>query len=127
MFGYSSGVSGNHLVVGAFTADGAVSQSGAAYVFEGREGQWIQLSKLLANDGVSFDAFGESIAMDGDTNSRRDATFRFVLPNRQISMTIAAPGYSPWTYIDAVTGNNFLQLKSQDRKKIVVELQPLKK
>ena len=61
------------------------------------------------------------------TNSGRDATFRFVLPNRQISMTIAAPGYSPWTYIDALTGNNFLQLKSQDRKKIVVELQPLKK
>jgi hypothetical protein len=66
LFGYSSGVSGNHLVVGAFTADGAASQSGAAYVFEGREGQWIQQSKLLANDGASFDAFGESIAMDGD-------------------------------------------------------------
>jgi len=67
LFGYSSGVSGNHLVVGAFTADGAASQSGAAYVFEGRERQWVQQSKLLANDGVSFDAFGESIAIDGDT------------------------------------------------------------
>jgi hypothetical protein len=67
LFGYSSGVSGNHLVVGAFTADGAASQSGAAYVFEGSEHRWIQQAKLIASDGLSFDAFGESIAMDRDT------------------------------------------------------------
>lgn len=61
------------------------------------------------------------------TNSNRDSTFRFVLPNRPITMTISAPGYSSWTYINAFTGDHFLQLESQDRRKIVVELQPLKK
>lgn len=61
------------------------------------------------------------------TNSDRDGTFRFVLPERPIRLTVAAPGYLPWTYVDAATGNNSLELKPHERKRIVVELQPVTK
>jgi FG-GAP repeat len=67
LFGYSAAVSGNTMVIGAFGADGAAFDTGAAYVFERSGNRWVQTAKLFALDGRSFDLFGGSIAISGDT------------------------------------------------------------
>lgn len=66
-FGYSAGVSGETMVIGAFIADGIVSNAGAAYVFEKRNGTWHQVAKLFADDGSNGDGFGTSAGISGDT------------------------------------------------------------
>src|SRR5439155_711929 len=67
-FGYSVAISGNTAVVGAWhsTINGNPLQ-GAAYVFTYADGQWSEQAKLTANDGVAFDAFGYSVALNGTT------------------------------------------------------------
>ena len=66
-FGYSAGVSGDTLVMGAFIADGASHAAGAAYVFERVNGRWVQRDKIFADDGASGDGFGSSAAISRDT------------------------------------------------------------
>ncbi len=41
--------------------------SGSAYVFTRSAGIWTEQMKLVTDDGVSFDSFGRSIALEGDT------------------------------------------------------------
>ncbi len=46
------------------------SASGSAYVFQRDEGgadAWGEVTKLLASDGASFEFFGRSVAVSGDT------------------------------------------------------------
>ena len=66
-FGYSVAISGDTVVVGA---EGDDSYHGSAYVFE-KGGGWATTStydaKLTASDGASYDHFGRSVAIDGDT------------------------------------------------------------
>ncbi len=67
-FGYSVAVSGNTVIVGAFSDDDPVngSGSGSAYIFQ--EGApWLQKAKLTASDAEAFDNFGSSVAINGDT------------------------------------------------------------
>jgi hypothetical protein len=63
-------VSGDTLVVGApnATVDGKVF-SGAAYVFErdAASGKWVERKHLIAEDGVAFDEFASTVAIDGNT------------------------------------------------------------
>jgi hypothetical protein len=66
-FGFGVSVSGETIVVGARYNDGADTQSGAAYVFEVRDGRWKQVEKLIASDGTKFDYFGGSVSIDEDT------------------------------------------------------------
>lgn len=47
--------------------DDAAANSGAAYVFEYRDGGWEQVSYLKPSNTDFADSFGESIAIDGDT------------------------------------------------------------
>ena len=67
--GISVSLSGDRALVGA-PGDGGFD-SGAAYVFvfDGSQPvgqQWSQESKLKASDATPFDAFGESVSLDGD-------------------------------------------------------------
>jgi len=65
MFGFSVALDGDTAVIGAvqrFTED-----PGAAYVFARSDGGWAQQAKLLPDDGETFDQFGYSVALDGDT------------------------------------------------------------
>jgi hypothetical protein len=65
-FGYSVAISGDTIVVGARGDDG----SGSAYVFEKPISGWTDMSqtaKLTASDAAEGDAFGHSVAIDGDT------------------------------------------------------------
>lgn len=65
--GFSVSSSGNTAVVGAPGADAnGQSDAGAAYVFVRAPFGWIQQAKLVAADGTANDAFGNSVAIDGD-------------------------------------------------------------
>ncbi len=78
-FGQSVGVSGDTVVVGAWLedsnaagvngneADNSAAQTGAAYIFERSGTTWTQQAYLKASNSGAGDAFGESVAVSGDT------------------------------------------------------------
>src|SRR6266498_3967425 len=63
LFGISVAISGETVVVGAPGDD----SRGSAYVFARNGGVWSQQQKLLASDAAAGDAFGESVAISGET------------------------------------------------------------
>lgn len=65
-FGNSIAMHGDTLLVGARTANGATSKSGAAYVFRLLKGTWQEEAKLVLNDGQTSDGFGDDVALAGD-------------------------------------------------------------
>jgi hypothetical protein len=61
-FGYSVGISGEYIVVGAPAArPNGDPYRGAAYVFQRSGTTWTQVAKLVASDGASMDGFGVSV------------------------------------------------------------------
>ena len=67
-FGDGVAISGTIIVVGARADDDLGWGSGSAYVFERfLSGLWFQVAKLRASDGKFLDAFGSSVAVDGNT------------------------------------------------------------
>jgi FG-GAP repeat protein/thrombospondin type 3 repeat protein len=83
IFGRSVAISGETLAVGA---EGDVAFRGSAYVFVRSGGVWNEQQKLTASDGATFDQFGRSVAIDGDTlavgavgdDSNRGSAYVFV-------------------------------------------------
>lgn len=68
-FGYSVGIHGDTLVVGARDHNASGGDSGAAYVFERNQGgsnNWGQVKKLLHHNASSDDHFGTSVAIERD-------------------------------------------------------------
>jgi MYXO-CTERM domain-containing protein len=63
-FGTDVSVSENTVLVGASTKD---TVQGAAYVFVRDGTTWIEQQKLVAGDGASYDAFGGSVSVSGNT------------------------------------------------------------
>ena len=70
-FGWSVAVSGDVVIVGAKWEESPVFfDRGAAYVFHRDAGglnNWGEVKKLIASDPESFDNFGSSVAVSGDT------------------------------------------------------------
>ena len=70
-FGESVAIDGDTIVVGARADDvGSNLDQGSAYVFVKPGGGWITMTetaKLTASDGASFDEFGHSVTISGDT------------------------------------------------------------
>jgi hypothetical protein len=67
-FGVSVAISGETIVVGAFSDDvGANVRQGSAYVFVRAGAAWSEQQRLTASDGASNDSFGKSVAIDGET------------------------------------------------------------
>ena len=64
MFGSSVALSGTTALIGA-SAKGI--DQGVAYVFVQGGTGWTQQQELIASDGVSYDAFGASVALSGTT------------------------------------------------------------
>ena len=71
-FGWSVAISGDTVVVGAWSNDGG----GSAYIFSRNKGEpgepgeldnWGQVKKLTADDAAAGDWFGWSVAISGDT------------------------------------------------------------
>lgn len=64
-FGASTGISGDWIVVGA--GGEAPNSSGAAYFFRREEEEWIQQQRVRGSQiGDSSEAFGASVAIDGE-------------------------------------------------------------
>ncbi len=67
-FGQSVAVSGETAIVGAPNDDiGAKADQGSAYIFVRQGTTWTQQAKLIANDGVAGDGFGQSVALSDNT------------------------------------------------------------
>lgn len=67
-FGSAVAIAGDTIVVGAFADGVGTNQSqGSAYVFVRNGTTWTQQQKLTAADGASFDIFGRTVAISGDT------------------------------------------------------------
>ena len=66
LFGHAVAVDGDTAVVGAHSDN---SKTGSAFIFtrDTATGAWSQEAKLTAPDGETGDAFGYSVAVDGDT------------------------------------------------------------
>ncbi|MCW5970329.1 MAG: putative Ig domain-containing protein [Blastocatellales bacterium] len=70
-FGWSVGISGDTVVVGA---EGDDSNRGSAYIYERNKNgmapaaeNWGEVKKLTASDGAAGDLFGYSVGISGDT------------------------------------------------------------
>jgi hypothetical protein len=67
-FGYSVGISGGTVVVGAPSASvNGQAKEGAAYVFSGSGSAWTQQAKLMASDGGAGYQIGYAVAVSGTT------------------------------------------------------------
>jgi hypothetical protein len=67
-FGFAVAMSGESLIVGAFTADSpGLGRTGAAYVFTLDQDQWMEQARLGAPDAEDLDFFGAAVGIDGDT------------------------------------------------------------
>ena len=68
-FGYDITIDGDTAVVGMPGDDDAALNAGAAFVFtrDPTTRAWSQVAKLRASDGGARDAFGNSVALQGDT------------------------------------------------------------
>ncbi|UCD74169.1 MAG: FG-GAP repeat protein [Phycisphaerales bacterium] len=64
--GVSIGAAGQVLVVGATGDDDNGEDAGAAYVFRFDGSRWQEEAKLLASDGIEYDLFGTSVAIEED-------------------------------------------------------------
>ena len=60
-------VSEDYAVAGAHRNDAAGGEAGAVYVFQRQESAWHEAAKLTASSAQPGDAFGTSVAIDGDT------------------------------------------------------------
>ena len=66
-FGQQVAVSGDTIAVAAPNADALDADSGAVYVFVRSGTTWTQQAKITPGDGTANDAFGHSLALEGDT------------------------------------------------------------
>jgi hypothetical protein len=66
-FGSSVSVWGDTALIGAVVGDGAMTNTGAAYLFVRSGETWTEQAKLTASDGWSGDQFGISVSLWGDT------------------------------------------------------------
>ena len=66
-FGYSVGINGDTVIVGARLEDESGTSAGAAYIFTRSGSTWTEQQKLTASDGAGTDNLGWSSAIDGDT------------------------------------------------------------
>ncbi|WP_223787329.1 FG-GAP repeat protein [Marinicella meishanensis] len=66
-FGGRVALSGHVAAIGAIGHGAVGPDAGAVYVFNRAGSSWKQQAKLLATDGAAGDAFGQSLAIAGDT------------------------------------------------------------
>lgn len=67
-FGFSVSISGNTAMIGSPYDGDNGANSGSVYVFvRDGYGTWTQQAKILPVDGTSYDYFGHSVSISGDT------------------------------------------------------------
>lgn len=65
-FGRSVSISGDYLIVGAFDYVWEGMDTGSVYIFIREGEEWIEQTRLVANDAEEWDAFGVSVSMTED-------------------------------------------------------------
>jgi len=65
-FGRAVAIEENKVIIGSSLDDDNGSNSGSAYIFEFDGNNWNETSKLTANDAAANDAFGKSVAVNGN-------------------------------------------------------------
>ena len=121
-FGCSVAISGDTVVVGASDArPGGTAYAGAAYVFVKPGGGWAgnltQNAKLTASDKATYDRFGHSVGISGDTvvvgandtdpsnTTDAEAAYVFVKPGGGWAGSL--PEYAKLTASDKAGGDGF--------------------
>ena len=66
LFGSAVSISGDYVVIGAYLDDAGGTNSGSAYIFHRNGSEWVEQSKLIANDAAYGDAFGIDVSIAGD-------------------------------------------------------------
>jgi len=67
-FSTSIAISGDTALVGAPGDDDNVVDSGSAYIYQRQaDGSWSETAKLTASDGATYDDFGSSVFISGET------------------------------------------------------------
>jgi hypothetical protein len=75
LFGISTAIDGNTILIGADLHDEKSENAGAVYTYVLNNDQWKQEAKLMASDGSNNDIFGVRVAIAGNTaliSARRD-------------------------------------------------------
>ena len=66
-FGWSVGIDGNYMIVGAYRDDVQATDTGSAYLFKRNSDENVtQVAKLVASDRESHDLFGNAVAIHGN-------------------------------------------------------------
>jgi len=65
-FGCSVSIDGDYAIIGALGNKDNGEYSGSAYIFKRDGTVWTEQSKLLPSDGGQFQAFGNSVSINGD-------------------------------------------------------------
>jgi hypothetical protein len=107
-FGNSVSIFDNNIVIGAYHDSDKGAFSGSAYVFTKPDGGWAdmtQTAKLNASDASSYDSFGQSVCICGDSivigasdDDNKGATYVFIKPDggwtdtTEIAKIIASDG-----------------------------------
>ncbi len=66
-FGWSVSLDGNRLAIGAMWADvGGNKNQGAVYLFNFKDNEWKQSTKIIAIDGAADDYFGRSVSLNNN-------------------------------------------------------------
>jgi hypothetical protein len=67
VFGISSAIEGDTVIVGAYFAGAGANFQGAAYVYVRSGTVWTEQQKLVGSDAQNGDQFGRSVAITGNT------------------------------------------------------------
>ena len=96
-FGREVAISGDTVIVGARLEDTGGSAAGAAYIFTRSGTTWTEQAKIQASDASASDAFGWSVAIDGDTAIVGAATEDTSPHNAQGAAYIFTRSGTTWT------------------------------
>lgn len=96
-FGYSVGISGDTVIVGAVSISTLHFNQGAAYVYVRTGTTWNQQQILSASDGAERDRFGISVAISGDTAVVGNVEFNFQSPPTRKAAYIFVRNAGVWT------------------------------
>ena len=105
-FGFALSLSGNQALIGAHRHQLAGAETGAAYVFEFKEGEWLETTQLTDPLGQHGDRFGIAVSLNNGQaligasgyQQRQGAAFLFEseATSWQLTSSLIADDGAPW-------------------------------
>lgn len=107
LFGQSVSIAGNYAIIGAPLAPISVNQAqGAAYIFFFNGLNWVEASKLIANDGQMNENFGFSVSISG-TYAIVGSAYDVIGSNPgQGSAYVFKKSGNPWSLLQKISNPN---------------------